>query len=76
MALYSKHASSLAIVYATVYLDWSFVHRYALRVQGMQLRLEFVEKKEELQPALDTLHKAIDGNIKNAVGDGYSIYML
>ena len=27
----------------------------------MQLRLEFMEKKEDLQPALNTLHKAIDG---------------
>ena len=43
----------------------SFVDRYVLRVQGMQLRLEFVEKKEELKPALDTLHKAIDGNVRD-----------
>jgi len=42
-------------------LKWSFVDRYVLRVQGMQLRLEFIEKKGDLQPALDTLHKAIDG---------------
>ena len=28
----------------------------------MQLRLEYIEKKEELQPALVTLHEAIDGN--------------
>jgi len=42
----------------------SFFDRYALRVDGMQLRLEFLEKKEELQPALETLHKAIDGNMK------------
>jgi len=27
----------------------------------MQLRLEFMEKKEDLQPALDTFHKAIEG---------------
>ena len=28
----------------------------------MQLRLEYIEKKEELQPALAILHEAIDGN--------------
>ena len=27
----------------------------------MQLRLEYIEKKEELQPALAILHEAIDG---------------
>jgi len=29
----------------------------------MQLRLEYLEKKEELQPALVILHEAIDGII-------------
>ena len=38
------------------------MHRYVLRVQGMQLRLEYTEKKEELQPALAILHEAIDGS--------------
>jgi len=27
----------------------------------MQLRLEFAEKKEDLQPALKTFHDALDG---------------
>ncbi|XP_065896679.1 inverted formin-2-like isoform X3 [Dysidea avara] len=41
-------------------LELITVDKYVLRVEGMQLRLEFMEKKEDLQPALDTLHKAID----------------
>ena len=37
------------------------MYRYDLRVQGMLLRLEFAEKKGDLEPALETFHKAVDG---------------
>lgn len=44
--------------------------RYVLRVQGMQLRLEFAEKKEDLEPALKTFHEAVDGGyIVKVIGD-------
>ncbi|XP_065896681.1 inverted formin-2-like isoform X2 [Dysidea avara] len=36
------------------------VENYTLRIQGMQLKLEFQEKKAELKPALETFHQAID----------------
>ena len=37
-------------------------NRYDLRVQGMLLQLEFAEKKGDLEPSLETFHRAVDGN--------------
>ena len=37
-------------------------YSFPLRIQGMLLRLEFEERKTEIQQSLDTLHEAIDGN--------------
>lgn len=34
--------------------------RYPLRIEAMQLRMEFSEKLEDLRPAIATLEKAID----------------
>ena len=44
--------------YLVLYLN---LYRYNLRVQGMLLRLEFAEKKGDLEPALKTFHEAVDG---------------
>ena len=35
------------------------MHRYPLRIEAMQLRLEFREKLEDLRPAIATLDTAI-----------------
>ena len=40
----------------------------------MQLRLEFAEKKEDLQPALKTFHEAVDG--KHLASDMILILVL
>ena len=37
-------------------------YSFPLRIQGMLLRLEFKERKTEIQQSLDTLHETIDGN--------------
>lgn len=57
--------------YTTVYsitaveniIKLTIYHRYELRVQGMQLRLAFAEKKGDLEPALKTFHGAVNGEL-------------
>ena len=49
------------------------LYRYDLRVQGMLLRLEFTEKKGDLEPALKTFHEAVDGGDVYHIANTYTI---
>ena len=41
-------------------LSLFLTHRYQLRVEALQLKMEFYEKLEDLRPAVATLEGAID----------------
>lgn len=61
----TQNADFMDVTVLYAYLHYTF--SYKLRIQGMQLQLEFEEKKAELKPALETFHQAIDGNAQKHI---------